>query len=496
MDANKICRSQKYSISNHLARFREVLEMIPEEYQPLFSAYFLLSEQHRTLKQTIWDNPPLGIPISSFPPPNPDSQHYFMRNPIAYLTAAHNCVDNFANTLKRSLKMLFTTRNIPFSKEEFLELLDKVRLAEHPKFNLSEVMKRVVRIRILYPLAPTKTLAQRIKMTPHTFNRHLEKFRTRFELFKVICYDWYKLGLSRVFIFLHFKKRRQITTPLPATDQYFEAEVSHRLPMEHEVFSIQIYTPPRSKWNSFKYLCKETFNRPGVRWFGEFPSFFYSEGILILLNLETYDNTKKRFTINETYIDYCLSTDLFETLPAMDFSPALSRSFDIKTPRVTFDALDLLIIQYFYELEGTRNRFVTTKYVASELGVSQQTVARRIKRMLHQGIINFYYRTPLRLPRMVSVVLLFKEERLRDSYLNLITTFPYSVHTKICSFPKEYVGVGSTLWVPHGSRIPNIFRDFLLSREDIIGFCAEAQYQWVGHSPLVAYWDEDRNRWK
>lgn len=126
----------------------------------------------------------------------------------------------------------------------------------------------------------------------------------------------------------------------------------------------------------------------------------------------------------------------------------------------------------------------------------QQTVARRIKRMLQQGIINFYYRTPLRLSRMVSIVLLFKEERLRDLYLNQITAIPYSVYTKIHSFPKEYVGVGLTLWVPHGSQIPYIFRDFLFSREDIIGFCAEAQYQWVGHSPLVTYWDYDRNQWK
>jgi len=487
-------------IPSELLPYRIALKMIPDELYSLFYAYFLLTNQNKTLKYTDWETIPSNFSQGEFPLPDPSSRDYFERNPIAYLTDLHNQVEELPHILSRLLRMLYeTSGSRPCAKKVFLRLLHNIRYSTQPYIPLTDAMKTVIGIRILYPLASTHELAKKLRISPQTFNYHIRAFKSKFEFYKVIWYDWYKFGLSRVYLFPHFRNRHNLDHSRPVTQLYFENEIAHRLPVEHDVFSIQTYTPPQSKWTEFRRRCEEVFEKQNIRWLADFPALYYSESRLIFLNLNTYDPIRQQFIANEPYLEYCLTTDVLDSPLEIEFSPALKIDFDINAPRETFDALDLQIIHNFYELEGYREQFVNTRYVAKHLNVSEHTVARRVDRLLNRKMIGFYYQSPLRLPRVVDVIILLREEndRLRDLYLKIIQdAVPYSHHTKIRSFPKGYMGVGSVLWVPPGSRVSYILRDFLLSREDVIGFCAESTYQWAGHRSVSDHWDDTYHRWR
>lgn len=483
---------------NPSSRFTEILAVIPSEWRELFSQYFVLAIKHKNLSENMWkDAFPTFNSSTSADFSNPDSSNLFEKNPITYLINAQNTLVDFPGALNRVLKLIHHRRKTPISKEDFLIVLDRVRNESETRNWLTPALKELFRALILYPLASTKGLANKLNITQSIVQQQIDRFRNRFNLNRVIILNYYKFGLSRVFLFLTFKNRHDNTIAYPVTKHYFQKEIPHRLDIFSDIFAIQTYCPPRRQWSAFKKLCEGKYRPNEVEWLGGDPRFFFMEENTVLYNTDTYDKTLRQWIVNENYLEVCLSTDLWQDLPRVDVSPAVHLSYDINTARFDFDLLDLKITHYFYELEGNNNRFATVGCVAKELGVSYQEVKTRLQRMLQNGMTSFYYLTVFRLPRTVTIILLAEDPKICDQYLNLATLLPCSTTAKIRSYPTKYVGVYSTIHLPHGSRIPYIFRDFLLSNQDIItGFCAESRHIVVPKRPLWQFWDTVRKRWR
>ncbi|MFX0195555.1 MAG: hypothetical protein ACFFCW_05465 [Candidatus Hodarchaeota archaeon] len=480
------------------SRFTDVLALIPVEWRDLFSQYFILATKHKTLNEQKWKMEfPTFKSSTSAEFSNPDSPNLFEINPITYIINTHNALVDFPGALNRDLKLFHHRKKIPLSKEDFLKVLNMVRNESETRNWLTPTLKKLFRALVLYPLASTKELANKLDTTTNKVRQQIDRFRNRFIINRVIIHDYYKFGLSRVFLFLTFKNRHNITLALPVTEHYFQKEIPHRLDIFSDLFSIQIYCPPRWQWNSFKKLCEEKYRPNEVEWLGGDPRFFFMEENTVLYNTDTYDKSRKQWIVNENYLNVCLSTDLWQDLPRVDVSPALHLTCDINTPRYDFDLLDLKIIHYFYELEGNNNRFATVGTVANELDIPYQEAKTRLQRMLETNMVTFYYLTSFRLPRTVDIIFLAEDPKICDHYLNLSALLPCSHTAKIRSYPPKYVGIYSTVFLPHGSRVPYIFRDFFLANQDVItGFCAESMYTIVPRRPLWHYWDSVRHRWR
>lgn len=480
------------------SRFMDALAVIPVEWRDLFSQYFVLALKHNILNEIMWrDMFPTFSSSASAEFSDPDSPNLFEKNPITYLINTHNILVDFPGALNRVLKLIHHQKRTLLSKEDFFIILDRVRNESKTRNWLTSTLNELFRALILYPLASIKELANKLEKPPNTIRQQIDRFRNRFILNRIIFPNYYKFGLSRVFLFLTFKNRRDFTPTLPVTSRYFEKEIPHRLDIFSDLFVVQTYCPPRRQWSVFKKLCADKFDPNEVEWLGGAPWFFFMEGFTVLYNTETYNKTRRQWVVNERYLDVCLSTDLWQDLPRVDVSPALHLSCDINTTRLDFDLLDLKIVHYFYELEGNNNRFATVGCVAKELGVPYQVVKTQLQRMLENGMVTFYYYTAFMLPRTVDIILLAEDPKICDQYLNLVALLPCSHTAKIRSYPSKYVGVYSTVFLPHGSRVPYIFRDFFLSNQDIItGFCAESKYTIVPRRPLWHYRDPVRKRWR
>lgn len=478
-------------------RFRDALHVIPPKWRDLFRQYFTLATKHKSLDETKWKQS-FSMERSSFSSKfsNPNSIQMFEKNPITYLIHAHNSLVDFSSALNQVLKMLYHQKKVALSEETFLILLDKVRNESETRNRLTPALKDIFRTLVLYPLASLAEIASEVGKPPQLVQQHIDRFKNRFLLYRIVQQDYYKFGLSRVFLFLTFKNRRHFS-PLPVTQRYFENEIMHRLDVFSYMFSIQRYRLPKSQWSAFKKLCEAKYTPEGVDWLGGVPQLFFATDANFFYNTETYDKSQKRWVVDENYLEFCLSTGIWETIPRADISPSLQFGYDMDGPRREFDLLDLKIIHYFYELEGNNNRFATTGGVAKELGVPFYDVQTRLQRLLETKMITFYYWTAFRLPRSVDVILLTEDPKLCDAYLNLTTLFPSAFSARIRSYPSRLEGIYSTLYLPHGTRIPYIFRDFLMANQEILtGFCAETPHVLVPTRPLWENWDPIRKNWK
>ena len=224
---------------NAISRFKDSIDLIPREYRDLFIQYFNLAIEHKTLNETKW--------IKAFPTydsatlaaiSNPDSPYLFEKNPLTYFINTHNSLVDFPGALNRILKLIYQRKKAPLSREAFFILLDKVRLESETKNWLTPALKEVFRTLVLYPLASLAVIAQELGKPPHLVQQHIDRFRNRFLLGRIIQFDYYKFGLSRVFLFLTFKIRLNFGS-LPVTHRYFENEIIHRLDVFSYMFSIQ-----------------------------------------------------------------------------------------------------------------------------------------------------------------------------------------------------------------------------------------------------------------
>jgi len=481
-------------------QYGETFTLIPHEWQELFFQYIILAMKYKTLNEQNWKKEFTTFKSSasaSFS--NPDSPYFFAKNPITYLMYAHNNLINFPSDLNRILKLIQQQRQTPIAKKDFLKILDRTSNESKARNWLTPALKDLLRVLILYPLSSTKLIAKRLNTTPKVIRERIEQFRNRFSLNRIIQLNYYLVGLSRIYLFLGFRNRRNIEPTLPVTTRYFEKEITHFTDTLSDLFCIQTYYTPKAQWRNFQILCENRFDPKSVIWLGDAPRLFFAEDVSILYNIskDTYDAKHKLWCVNEDYLAACLSTDLWQDLPRIDLSPVLYISYDINSTRLDFDQLDLKIVHYFYELEGNNNRFSTIGAVAKELGVPYYEVKCRLQRMLEIGMVTFYYHTTFRLPRTMTLVLLSENPDICDQFLNISSYLPVVSIARIRSYPSKYVGVFAYIWLPTGSRVPYIFRDFFRSHRDVItGFCAESEYIMVPKRPLWEYWNPIRRRWR
>jgi len=481
-------------------QFGDTFFMIPHEWRELFFQYLILSMKYKTLNEQKWKKEFTTFKSSASARfSNPDSPYFFEKNPITYLMYAHNCLIDFPSDLNRILKLIQQQRQTPIAKIDFLKILDRTFTESAARNWLNPALKELFGVLILYPHASTKMIAKRLNTTTKVIRERIERFRNRFNLNRIIHLNYYLVGLSRIYLFLRFRNRQNIEPALPVTTRYFEKETPHFPDTLSDLFCIQTYYTPKAQWRNFQILCENRFEPRSVLWLGDAPRLFFAEDVTILYNTskDTYDAKNKQWCINEDYLAACLSTDLWEDLPRIDLSPALYISYDINSTRLDFDQLDLKIVHYFYELEGNNNRFSTVGAVAKELKVPYHEVKYRLQRMLETGMVTFYYHTTFRLPRTMDLILLSENPAICDQFINISYLLPVVSMARIRSYPSKYVGVFAFIWLPSGSRVPYIFRDFFRSHRDLItGFCAESEYIMVPKRPLWPYWNQVKKRWR
>ena len=481
-------------------QFGNTFSMIPLEWRELFFQYLILSMKYQTLNEQKWKKEfPTFKSSASASFSNPNSPYFFEKNPITYLMYAHNSLIDFPSDLNRILKLIQQQRQTRIAKKDFVKILDRTSNESKARNWLTPALKDLLRVLILYPLASTKMIAKRLNTTPKVIRERIERFRNRFSLNRIIHLNYYLVGLSRIYLFLRFRNRRNIEPALPVTTRYFEKEIPHFPDTLSDLFCIQTYFTPKTQWRNFQILCENRFDPSRVVWLGDAPRLFFAEDITILYNTskETYDSKHKQWRVKEDYLAACLSTDLWQDLPRIDLSPALHLSYNINSTRLDFDQLDLKIVHYFYELEGNNNRFSTVGTVAKELDVPYEEIKRRLQRMLETGMVTFYYHTTFRLPRTMDLILLSENPDICDQFINISSLLPVVSMARIRSYPSKYVGVFSIIWLPSGSRVPYIFRDFFRSHRDVItGFCAESEYIKVPKRPLWQYWNLVQKRWR
>ena len=83
-----------------------------------------------------------------------------------------------------------------------------MRLESETKNWLTPAFKELIRALTLYPLASTTKLAQELGKTPRIIRQRIEQFRNRFILNRVIHLNYYKWGLSRIYLFITFRNYR------------------------------------------------------------------------------------------------------------------------------------------------------------------------------------------------------------------------------------------------------------------------------------------------
>ena len=401
------------------------LFMIPKNWQQIFSQYFALVMKYKKIKEAIWKKEFSSSSSSDTAEfSDQSSTHFFERNPITYLMYSHNLVIDFPGELNRTLRLIHHQSEKQLTKDVFLKILDMIKVESEVNNNLTKSFKELFRILLLYPLASIKELANYLQTTPRTTPRavqqRIERFRNRLSLNRIIQLNYYKVGLSRTYLFLMFRNRQLTVPTIPVTTRYFEKEIIHYLDVFSDLFVIQSYYTPKVQWNQMLDLCKKRFRDNEVRWLGDEPLVFYAEDLTILYNLNTYDSMLRKWCVNEEYLTVSLSTDLWQSMPRVDTSPALRLAYQINEPRLEFDKLDLDIIHYFYELEGNNNRFSTIDAVRKALGIPYNVVKTRLKRMLDQKMVTFFYYTFFCLPRSVNVIILGEDPKICEQYLNIV----------------------------------------------------------------------------
>lgn len=485
-------------IDKHVpARFVDALSITPPEWKTLIAQYFVLGEKHNTLTDTKWKAAyPSFYSSSESIFSNPNAPTEFEKNPQDFLIATHNTLLDFPGALNRVLKLISLHKRTPLSKNEFIVILDKLQFEAESRNWLTPALKQLFHALILYPLDSPKELANKLDTNVKVIRRRLNRFRNRFFLNRVMQPDYYKFGLSRVYLFNLFKNRSNLFPSYPVTTRYFETEIPLRTGLHPHTFSIQTYCPPKTQWHSLKKWCEENFNLKEIEWLGGAPMLFFAEELFILYNTDSYNVSQRKWNVNEDYLEICLSTGLWEDWPIVDVSPALHFVYDVNTSRFDFDLLDLKIIQYFWDLEEI-NRFATVRRVAKAIGVSYRSIKTRLQRMLEKRMVIPYYHTAFILPRTVHLIMLSENPSICDKYLSMTTIFPCSYTVKLRSYPAKYFGIWSIIYLPSGSRVSYILQDFLFSNQEIsTGFCVESQVKPIPKRKLWHFWDPIRKRWK
>lgn len=486
-----------------LSQHMEVFKIIPNEVQDILFDFYALWRKSRTITIELWQKEYGYItkPLQK----EPDAS-FFQRDPVGYLIHASRSVRDFPDRLFKNLHVLLLKRGEPLTVKEFEEQVNYVYYEDAEKLPLTPKMAKVFRRGLLAfdPFTNRNQLAKKLQMTEDAIKWHIAEMKRRFWLYRLSEVDYYKLGLSRLFLFI-----KGIQDPNNASNEHFVKPLLCRYPLRAESFptglakqyvSYQIHTPPWNRRYDFLRECKSQVKLADVDFLTSEPDLFLATGRRIYYNLRAFDFKTRRWTINlrdlRFLINNSLMTGSLGVFPPYDFIYDVARRQD-KQDVIEFDELDLQICEKFWELIGQDNRFATAHSVSKDLNRPYREVNQRFKRLKAEKVIHFYFWSSLGLSTAFTTVLITKDEFILNNFQSIIAQLPVTSLTPLESLrDKEIRGVLCHTYLPSEIAIGSLFQSTFFAEEGVLGFCAQAFPVTRISRPLQEYYDPVRKWWK
>ena len=493
-------RHSKSTLTEHI----EVFKIIPLEVKGILLDFFVLLGKTRNITLQRW-NKEFGYltkPLRE----SPDAS-VFEEDPVSYLVHAYRSVRDFPDRLSKNLHLLLLKRNEPLTVDEFEELVEYVIYEDAEKKPLTPKMVKVFRRGLLSfdPFIRRKRLAKHLAMSEDSIKWHIAEMKRRFQLYRLIEVDYYKLGLSKLYLFL-----RGFRDPNQTLNENLVKTLPVRYPLRAEAFptgiakqyvSYQIHTPPWNRRYDILHECKRHASATGVDFLTEEPDLFIATGRRCFYNLRSFDFKTGQWMINlrdlRFLINNSLMTGSLGVFPPYDFQFDVDRRQD-KQNVIEFDELDLQICEKFWALEGKgNNRFASINAVSKALGVHYMDVAKRLKRLRAEQAVYFYYWSTLGLPTALMTLLITKDEFILNNFQSILFQLPVSSVVPLESLrDKETRGLLCQTYVPSDFALGPLLQTTFFAEESVLGFCAQA-FPWSrAEQPLCDFYDPVRKWWK
>ncbi len=481
----------------------EVFKIIPYEVQDILFDFYVLWRKTRniTLERWLKEYGYTTKPIQKGP-----NASLFQQDPVEYLIHASRSVRDFPERLFKNLHVLLLKRDEPLTVEEFEEQVNYVYYEDAEKLPLTPKMAKVFRRGLLAfdPFTNRNQLAKKLQMTEDAIKWHIAEMKRRFWLHRIIEVDYYKLGLSRLFLFI-----KGIQDPNNTSNEHFVKPLFVYYPLRAESFptglakqfvSYQIHTPPWNRRYDFLHECKRQFKLTDVDFLTSEPDLFLVTGRRIFYNLRAFDFKTRRWTINlrdlRFLINNSLMTGSLGVFPPYDFIFDVERRQD-KQDVIEFDELDLEICEKFWDLEGRDNRFATAHSVSKDLNRPYREVNQRFKRLKAEKVINFFFWSSLGLSTAFTTVLITKDDFILNNFQSIIAQLPVTSLSPLESLrDKKLRGIFCHTYLPSEIALGSLFQSTFFAEEGVLGFCAEAFPPTRFKRPLNEYYDPVRKWWK
>lgn len=485
-----------------LAEQMQVFSIIPDELHDILFDFYALARKTRDLSTPRWEKEYgyLVRPLRTGP-----EASAFEADPVGILIQASRSVRNFADRLFKNLYVLRLKRDDPLTVEEFHELIQYVYYEDAEKLPLTRKMARVFQGLVASdPFISRKDLANRLRMTENAIKWHIAEMKRRFLFYRLIELDYYKIGLSRLYLFLKW-----FHDPLETLDESNISYIPCRYPLSAEVFptgiakqyvSYQIHTPPWNRRYEFLAECKQQVKHAGVEFLTPDEDLFLATGRQVYYNLKAFDFKTKQWMINirdlRFLINNSLMTGSLGVYPPYDIRFTVDRRRD-KQPVIEFDEIDLNIRKLFWALVGLTKRFVSINMVAKEIGIPYKDVAQRLERLQHENALSFYYWSTLGLSTAFTTLLITQDEFILNNFLSLLTQLPVSSVTRLESLRDRHTkGVHCLTYLPSDLALGSLIQSTFLAEEGVLGFCAQAFPTAAISQPLEDFYDSERKWWK
>ncbi|MFQ5821545.1 MAG: hypothetical protein ACE5I5_16300, partial [Candidatus Heimdallarchaeota archaeon] len=333
---------------------------------------------------------------------------------------------------------------------------------------------------------------------------HIAEMKRRFYLYRLIEVDYYKLGLSELYLVI----RGFQDLDIPSKEFQFDP-ISNRYPLRAETFktglakqyvAFQSYTPPWGRRYDFLHECKMHVQKAGVEFLTGEPDFFIATGRRVFYNLKSFDYKMGRWKINLRDLRFLINNYLMTG--SLGVFPPYDIQFDVnrrqgKQDVIEFDSLDLRICEQFWNLEGKNNRFATTHAVSKALDEPYKEVRQRYKRLRKEQVINFYYWTDLGLSSAFTTLLITKDEFILNNFQSILAELPVSSVISLRSLSdKELRGLLCYTYLPTELTLGPLFQSTFFAEEGVLGFCAQRLPPSRPSRPLYEYYDPVRKWWK
>jgi len=287
---------------NDHMKILEVFRIVPPEVKDLLFDYFVLWRKTRNITIQRWHKEYGTDPRTIRN--GPDASR-FNKDPVEYLIQAHRSVRDFPERLFKHLRVLLLKRDEILTIDEFEELIKYVYFEDAekrpPTRKIFQVFAGLLACNpqegVPFPFTSRKRLATGLGMTEDAVRWHIAEMKRRFYLYRLIEVDYYKFGLSKIFLIQRsFKKNHGLAgdQELLLPKKYFLQAQTFPTGIANLQVTYQVHTPPWNRRYDLLQMYKEQVDEKGLDYITEEPDLYLATGRQCFYNLEAFDFLQPR----------------------------------------------------------------------------------------------------------------------------------------------------------------------------------------------------------